>query len=366
MQTFVARASSQPGKHTTGEGHRPSATTAVAEGLRSPSRPLDPATRSYFESRLRYNFADVRVHAESRAARSAAEMGAAAYTVGRDIVFGAGRYEPLTPAGRQLLGHELTHTVQQAGQVAAHAGTIGVLAPDSGAERAADMASRAVSAGRTVSVDPAPVGVARQVVNPATGGEPGGPPGGGVRAIGGVPGESGQQAAPGEELIKPDAGADATPVSSSGGGGGDPSSFPDRSFWMGGRMVDHWLAGRTLGANHTYVNVKQDATNYWLVEAGPLPSDPHTVGAWAKAHVWEGHGNRIGTTYPDRTSFDRARTALFEAQKTYHSSSIKYDHTNGPNSNSFVEHMTTKAPFYTIFTPFDWQWDYWRSHPRPF
>ena len=55
---------------------------------------------------------DVRIHTDSTAARSAAAVDARAYTVGRDIVFGAGQHAPHTPEGRRLLAHELTHVLQ--------------------------------------------------------------------------------------------------------------------------------------------------------------------------------------------------------------------------------------------------------------
>jgi hypothetical protein len=57
----------------------------------------------------------VRVHADAEAARSARSVNALAFTVGRDVVFGAGQYAPGTRAGRELLAHELTHVVQQGG-----------------------------------------------------------------------------------------------------------------------------------------------------------------------------------------------------------------------------------------------------------
>ncbi|HET7269600.1 MAG TPA: DUF4157 domain-containing protein [Rubrobacter sp.] len=60
-----------------------------------------------------YDFGQVRVHTDARAAESARALGAEAFTFGRHIVFGAGRYEPSTGAGRHLLAHELTHYVQQ-------------------------------------------------------------------------------------------------------------------------------------------------------------------------------------------------------------------------------------------------------------
>lgn len=62
----------------------------------SPGRALDPAVREYMEPRLAHDFSRVRVHTDARAAESARAVGAPAYTVGRDIVFGAGRYEPGT------------------------------------------------------------------------------------------------------------------------------------------------------------------------------------------------------------------------------------------------------------------------------
>ena len=85
----------------------------VHEVLASPSQLLDPATRTFMESRFGHDFSQVRVHADAKAAESARAVNALAYTVGRDVVFGAGQYQPTTSAGRQLLAHELSHTIQQ-------------------------------------------------------------------------------------------------------------------------------------------------------------------------------------------------------------------------------------------------------------
>jgi len=65
------------------------------------------------EQRFGHDFSRVRIHADGAAERSARDVGARAYTVGHDIVFGGGGYAPSTPHGRLLLAHELTHTVQQ-------------------------------------------------------------------------------------------------------------------------------------------------------------------------------------------------------------------------------------------------------------
>jgi uncharacterized protein DUF4157 len=87
----------------------------VNEVLRSPGQPLDAATRAYFEPRFGYDLSGVRVHSGPTAERSAREVKAHAYTVGRDIVFSAGRFAPGTDEGRRLIAHELTHVVQQSG-----------------------------------------------------------------------------------------------------------------------------------------------------------------------------------------------------------------------------------------------------------
>jgi Domain of unknown function (DUF4157) len=55
----------------------------------------------------------VRVHTDERTARATSQVSSIAFTVGKDIVFGPGRYAPQTPVGRTLLAHELTHVVQQ-------------------------------------------------------------------------------------------------------------------------------------------------------------------------------------------------------------------------------------------------------------
>jgi len=65
------------------------------------------------EARFGRDLGGVRVHTGPEAAASARALGAAAFTLGRDVVFAAGRYAPETASGRRLLGHELAHVVQQ-------------------------------------------------------------------------------------------------------------------------------------------------------------------------------------------------------------------------------------------------------------
>lgn len=87
----------------------------VREVLRAPGQPLDPPTRAFFEPRFGHDFSRVRVHTGMLANRSAHDLNASAYTMGRNIVFGLGRFAPGTHEGRRLLAHELTHVVQQSG-----------------------------------------------------------------------------------------------------------------------------------------------------------------------------------------------------------------------------------------------------------
>ena len=89
------------------------ASTVVNDVLRSPGQALDESTRAFFENRFHHDFSSVRVHTDQRAVESAKAVNALAYTVGRDIVFGAGEYAPASPAGKQLIAHELTHVLQQ-------------------------------------------------------------------------------------------------------------------------------------------------------------------------------------------------------------------------------------------------------------
>jgi hypothetical protein len=75
---------------------------------------LDPDTKKFMEPRFGYDFGNIRIHADEKSARSANSIKALAYTVGNNIVFGEGQYQPNTLNGRRLLAHELIHVIQQA------------------------------------------------------------------------------------------------------------------------------------------------------------------------------------------------------------------------------------------------------------
>jgi hypothetical protein len=122
-------------------------------------QPLAPAVRQRMERLFATSFADVRVHV----GRAAATLGALAFTRGANIHFAPGRYDPATPQGLRLLGHELAHVVQQkTGRVRNPFGSGIAVVHDRMLEAEAErMASRVAEPTR---VPPLPV---RRVVQPA-------------------------------------------------------------------------------------------------------------------------------------------------------------------------------------------------------
>jgi hypothetical protein len=148
------------GPVTAGGEHRPMreplaprvAPHVVHEALSRPGRALEPPDLAGWGARFGHDFSAVRVHDDADAHRSARAVGAHAYTVGCDIVFGAGRHAPSTAAGRRLLAHELTHVIQQSG-AAATTGPIPLGHPADPAEdrayRQADTPGSAAPVGRS-------------------------------------------------------------------------------------------------------------------------------------------------------------------------------------------------------------------------
>ena len=101
---------------TTSSGTGLAVDASVASGIgarRGGGAGLSEATRGFFEPRFGADFSRVRVHADAGVAEMAAGVNARAFTVGRDVFFGAGEFRPGTSGGDRLLAHELTHTLQQ-------------------------------------------------------------------------------------------------------------------------------------------------------------------------------------------------------------------------------------------------------------
>lgn len=84
-------------------------TSTIGHVVPGGGTPLEQGLRREMEQRFAEDFSEVRTHVGADAARSAANVGARAYTLGNHIVFGAG----YSPSNRQLLAHELAHVLQQ-------------------------------------------------------------------------------------------------------------------------------------------------------------------------------------------------------------------------------------------------------------
>lgn len=137
----------------------------VGQVVGSPGRPLPAGVRADMEARLGADFSRVRVHTDAVAAQSAVAVRARAYTLGSDVVFGAGQFAPNTGDGQRLLAHELVHVAQHSAGLssagagagaagaagAAEAGSAEVGAADSEFEREADRLAANAMAVRLVA-----------------------------------------------------------------------------------------------------------------------------------------------------------------------------------------------------------------------
>jgi hypothetical protein len=109
--TRIARSTTaRPAGVGIGGGDMP---VALVQRIRSSrGEPLDPSTRSSMEGATGVDLAAVRVHRDSAVAP---RIQASAFTVGTDIHFAPGQYQPGQRRGQWLLSHELAHVVQQGG-----------------------------------------------------------------------------------------------------------------------------------------------------------------------------------------------------------------------------------------------------------
>lgn len=77
---------------------------------------LPADVRARMENAFGADFRDVRIHTDAAAGALAQRINARAFTTGNDVFFNQGQFQPRTPSGLGLLGHELTHVVQQRGR----------------------------------------------------------------------------------------------------------------------------------------------------------------------------------------------------------------------------------------------------------
>jgi hypothetical protein len=127
----------------------------VHDVLRSHGQPLDEPARESMEQRFGHDFNDVRVHADARAGESARAVNALAFTVGSNVVFAPGQYQPASAEGQRLLAHELTHVVQQRG-ASGSLSSLSIADSNSHAEREADSMAGGASAPTSAARQSAP------------------------------------------------------------------------------------------------------------------------------------------------------------------------------------------------------------------
>ncbi len=111
LASFIQR------KADVGGGMASEAITNRIRATQGAGTPMPTSTRSFMESRFGTDFSSVNIHTGSDAVQLSRELNAQAFTVGNDIYFNSGKFAPDSSEGKQLLAHELTHTVQQNGSV---------------------------------------------------------------------------------------------------------------------------------------------------------------------------------------------------------------------------------------------------------
>ena len=88
-------------------------TQSSIRGKTSGGQPLSTEARSYMEPRFNADFSNVRIHSDPESAGLSNQLSARAFTYQNHVFFSRDQYQPGTSEGKQLLAHELTHTIQQ-------------------------------------------------------------------------------------------------------------------------------------------------------------------------------------------------------------------------------------------------------------
>lgn len=111
----IQKKESNKGEKKTGDG-TPAVTSDVQTAIQqqtSGGQPLSNDVRTFMEPRFGADFSNVRIHTNAESAGLSNQLSARAFTYQNHIFFSRDQYQPGTSEGKQLLAHELTHTVQQ-------------------------------------------------------------------------------------------------------------------------------------------------------------------------------------------------------------------------------------------------------------
>ncbi len=136
--------------------------SAIATASSSSGQSLPGDIQRKFETSLGADLSSVRVHTGGESQSAAHAVGAKAYTMGQDIHFGAGHYDPSSSAGEHLLAHEVAHTVQQQGGTSTRQNKLEVSGPQDAAEHEADQAADAMVSGGQATINTSASVVARK------------------------------------------------------------------------------------------------------------------------------------------------------------------------------------------------------------
>ncbi len=157
----------KPAEAMPAPGPIPAGLTAAIDAERGSGQALDEAARAEMESVLGADFSGVRVHTGPEADALNRELGAAAFTTGRDIFFRNGMYQPGSSAGHELLAHELTHVVQQGGEEASGPLTLGPVGD--AFEHEADQVAEQATGGEAAATASQAGAVQRGLLDPSLG-----------------------------------------------------------------------------------------------------------------------------------------------------------------------------------------------------
>jgi hypothetical protein len=121
---------------------------ATAENInraRSGGQPLDAGVQEQMSATMGHDFSGVRVHTGGESDALNQQLGAKAFTTGRDVFFRDGEYNPNSSNGQELIAHELTHVAQQGSGAVSSGGKMAVNAPGDRFEVEADSVAKTVS-----------------------------------------------------------------------------------------------------------------------------------------------------------------------------------------------------------------------------
>lgn len=138
VQRMVVQRSGEGGSNLDEE------TTRRIQTERSGGEALDGDVQASMSQSFKQDFDGVRVHTSAESDALNRELGAKAFTTGKDIFFRSGAYDPASKGGQQLIAHELTHVVQQSGSASQPDTAFRVHPAGDAYEQEADAAARQV------------------------------------------------------------------------------------------------------------------------------------------------------------------------------------------------------------------------------